>query len=261
MRKVISKDGTSIAYSKNGKGPALILVDGAMCYRGSGPMLSLSSFLEQHFTVYAYDRRGRGESGDTQPYTVLREVEDIDALINEAGGQAFVYGISSGAVLILKAAEKLGSKIQKLALYEVPFILEDSARIASESYTKQLNELLSAGRRGDAVELFMTSVGIPSEIVSGMRQAPMWKEFEAIAHTLAYDNAIMGDGDIPKNIMRSITVPTLVMSGEASPDFMNNVAEEIAKIVPGAKRKTLKGQTHDIKPEALAPVLIEFFLK
>lgn len=197
MKNVISKDGTRIAYNKIGAGPSLILVDGAMCYSSSGPMGPLASQLSRWFTVYTYDRRGRGESGDTQPYAIEREIEDIKAIIEKTGSSVFMYGISSGAVLALKTAVALGHNIQKLALYEPPFTFGDDARKESEAYTNSLNELLSADRRVDAVELFMKKVGVPSEAIAGMRQSPMWSTSEALAPTLAYDNAIMGDSSVP----------------------------------------------------------------
>ena len=193
MNKVISKDGTQIAYETKGSGPAVILVDGALCYRSFGPMPHLAELLAPRFTVYIYDRRGRGESGNSKPYAIEREVEDIEALIKAAGGSAFVYGISSGACLALEAAIKLGDKIRKLAMYEPPYNSEEAARQAWREYRKKLAELLAAGRRGDAAALFMGFVGTPADQIDGMRQAPMWPMFEAVAPTLAYDAAAMGE--------------------------------------------------------------------
>ena len=161
MRKVISKDGTPIAFDQSGQGPALILVAGATATRLAEA--SLAAVLAPHFTVFAYDRRGRGESGDTVPYAVEREVEDIDALINEAGGSAFVFGHSSGAVLALEAARLLPTKITRLALYEPPFIIDDSRPPAPRNYAAHLRELVSSGRRGEAVEYFMREVGAPAK--------------------------------------------------------------------------------------------------
>ncbi len=255
MATVTSKDGTTIAYDKSGQGPAVILVDGAMCHRTFGPMGGLAPLLAEHFTVYMYDRRGRGESGDTAPYAVEREIEDIEALINEAGGSAYMYGISSGAALAMAAANRLPS-IKKLALYEAPY---NFGRQQWAEYTKQLKETLSDGRRGDAIALFMTLVGMPAEAVAGMRQAPMWPGFEAVAPTLAYDAAALGDGSVPTARAAAINVPTLVMDGGASPAFMRETAQAIANAIPGAQYRTLEGQTHEVSAEALAPVLVEFF--
>lgn len=260
MKQVISKDGTAIAFDRSGKGPAIILVGGAFQHRAIDPRTAqLAALLAQHFTVFHYDRRGRGDSGDTQPYVVEREVEDLDTLIKEAGGSAFVFGMSSGAVLAIEAAAR-GLAITKLALYEPPFNAGDeNARQASENYTRQLTALLTEGRRGDAVALAMTTWGAPAEAVAGMRQTPIWSLFASVAPTLAYDNAIMGDGSVPAERLASITVPTLVMDGGASPAFMHNAAQVVVHALPNAKLRTLEDQTHDVAPEVLAPVLEKFF--
>jgi pimeloyl-ACP methyl ester carboxylesterase len=260
MNQVMSKDGTVIAFDRSGQGPALILVGGAFQYRAiDPPTAQLAALLAQQFTVFHYDRRGRGESGDTPPYAVEREIEDLAALIHEAGGQAAVFGMSSGGVLALDAAAG-GLAITKLAVYELPYNSGDEdARQAAERYTQQLTALLAEGRRGDAVALAMTTWGAPAEAIAGMRQTPIWPLFEAVAPTLAYDNAIMGDGSVPTERLASITVPTLVMDGGASPAFMHNAAQAAAHALPNAKGRTLEGQTHDVAPQVLAPVLVEFF--
>jgi len=259
MNKVVSKDGTEIAYEKNGRGPALILVDGALCYRSFGPMTELARLLTPHFTVYICDRRGRGESGDTKPYAVEREVDDIEALIDEAG--AFVYGISSGGCLALEAAAKLGGKIGKLAIYEPPYNSEDAARQIWKEYRRNLTDALAAGRRGDAVVLFMKLVDTPVEQIEGMRQAPVWPMFEAVAPTLANDAAAMGDDrSVPLERAANVRVPTLVMNGTALP-FMLDTATALATAIPRAQHLTLEGQTHDVDLKVLAPVLTEFFAK
>jgi pimeloyl-ACP methyl ester carboxylesterase len=219
----------------------------------------LAALLAQHFTVFHYDRRGRGASLDTQPYAVERKVEDLAALIKEAGGQAAVFGMSSGGVLALEAAKR-GLAITKLALYEPPFNSGDeTSRQASENYTRQLTALLAEGRRGDAVALAMITWGAEASAIAGMRQTPIWPLFEAVASTLAYDNAIMGDGAIPSERLASITVPTLVIDGGASPPFMQSAAQAAAHALPNARHRTMEGQTHDVAPEALAPVLVQFF--
>jgi pimeloyl-ACP methyl ester carboxylesterase len=260
MNQVISKDGTVIAFDRSGEGPALILVGGAFQYRAIDPRTTqLAALLAQQFTVFHYDRRGRGESSDTQPYAVEREVEDLDALLKEAGGSAYVFGMSSGGVLTLEAAKR-GLAITKLALYEPPFNSGDgAAHQAAKHYTRQLTALLSEGRRGDAVALAMTTFGAPAEAVTGMRQTPVWSLFESVAPTLAYDAAIMGDGSVPAERLASITVHTLVVAGGASPEFMDTAAQAVAHTMPNAKHSTLEGQTHDVAPQALAPMLVEFF--
>jgi len=259
MNKVISKDGTEIAYDKRGEGPAVILVDGALCYRSFGPMPGLAELLSPHFTVYNYDRRGRGDSGDTQPYSVAREVEDLEALIDEAGGEAFVFGTSSGGALALEAAIQLGSKIMKLAMYEPPYNSSEDVRGAWREYRQDLAKLLAAGRRGDAAALFMRSVGTPEDQIGGMRQAPIWSMFEAVAPTLAYDAAVLGeDRSVPSKRAAQVTSPTLVMNGTIIP-FMAGTAREIAESIPYAEHRTLEGQPHDVDLNVLAPILIEFF--
>lgn len=256
----ISNDGTHIAFTASGTGFPVILVDGAMCYRASGPMKPLASLLSEHFTVYTYDRRGRGESSDTQPYAIEREIEDLEALIEVAGGSVFVYGISSGAVLALRSAGALVGKIRKLALYEPPFTFGEDARHASESYTKQLLDFLEADRRGDAIELFMRTVGLPPQAIAGMRHTPMWPAWEALAPTLAYDNAILIDGLARLDESSKVQVPALVLDGGKSLAFMEEAADAVAKMIPSALRRTLEGQTHDVAPDVLAPVLSEFFI-
>src|SRR5437763_8677465 len=220
---VTSKDGTRIAYDTIGQGPPVILVAGAMCSRSfwSGP--ELAKLLARSFTVYNYDRRGRGESDDTMPYAVAREIEDIEALIDEAGGSAYLYGHSSGADLALEAALRLGKKVKKLAMYEAPYNDDAEAQRAWKEYLKHLTEALAANRRGDAVALFMKYVGTPADQIEAMRQAPAWPMFEALAPTLAYDHAaILGeDASVPTERAASVTVPALVMNGGASFPFMD----------------------------------------
>lgn len=212
MDRVRSKDGTAIAFEEQGGGPALILVDGAMGTRSAGSKPELARLLARHFTVYSYDRRGRGDSGDTKPYAVEREIEDIGALIDEAGGSAFLYGHSSGGCLALEATIELGAKVTKLALYEVPYNDDPLARKAWGEYIENLTEALTSGRRGDAAGLFMALVGMPVTQIEEMRRAPFWGGMEAVAPTLAYDHtAIMGkEGSIPVERASRVNVPTLV---------------------------------------------------
>ncbi|SNT66026.1 Pimeloyl-ACP methyl ester carboxylesterase [Asanoa hainanensis] len=251
MAFVTSEDGTNIAFERSGSGPPVILVDGAMCHRASGPMRGFAAVLSSHFTVYAYDRRGRGESGDTQPYSVSRELDDLRALVAAAGGSAFGFGISSGAALLLMAA---GRGFERIALYEPPYVAD-----RDPSYAPQLASLLAAGRDGDAIALFMTSIGMPAAQVAGMRTQPFWPMFEAVAPTLAYDNAIMGDHSVPRSLAAEVSVPTLVAAGGASPANLRAAAKEAASSVPGAVHRELPGETHDVSPSALAPLLVEFF--
>ena len=259
--KVISKDDTAIAFDQSGQGPVVILVGGALGDRSASE--PLAALVAEHFTVLNYDRRGRGESGDTLPYAVEREIEDIDALIKEGGGSAFVLGGSSGAVLALEASAR-GLAIKKLALYEPPFIIDESRPPLPKDYVTQLNEMIAAGQRGDAVAFFMTkAVGMPAEAIVPMRQTPFWPRLSAAAHTLAYDGTIMGKTmsghPLPRGKWDSVTIPTLVMDGGASPAWMRNAVQALVDVLPCAQRCTLEDQTHVVSPEALAPILIAFF--
>lgn len=266
MSTTTSKDGTSISFDRTGEGPAVILVDGATAFRAINPMSGeLSALLSPQYTVISYDRRGRGESGDTQPYAVQREIEDLEALINEVGGSASLFGISSGAVLALEAAAS-GLPVTKLALYEPPFVVDDGRPPLPDDYVAQLDAAVADGRRGDAVELFMTkAAGLPAEYLGGMREAPFWPVMEGIAHTIAYDGAIMGDtmsGDpAPLKKWASVAVPTLVADGGASEAYMHNAADALAAVLPNAQRVTLDGQTHQVAPDAVAPALRDFLAR
>ncbi len=259
-----SKDGTSIAFEQSGNGPVLILVAGALSDRSSGARLG--ALLAPDFTVINYDRRGRGDSSDTQPYAVQREVEDIEALLDNAGGSAFVFGSSSGAALALEAAARLPRKVKKAVLFEPPFIVDDSRPPVPERFWKHVAELVASGRRGDAVECFMVDgVGVPAEFVAQMKEAPMWPAMEKLAHTVAYDGAVMGDTQagkpLPNKRWESATMPVLVMDGGNSDAWLRNATAALTKVLPDAEHRTLEGQDHSAAftaPQVLAPVLVEF---
>jgi pimeloyl-ACP methyl ester carboxylesterase len=265
MNTVTSKDGTTIAFDRSGEGPAVILVGGAIQHRAiDSNTARLAELLAPKFTVYHYDRRGRGDSGDTAPYAIEREVEDIDALIQDAGGSAALFGMSSGAVLILEAADR-GLAITKLALYEPPFMIDDSRPPLPEDYRERLTRMLAEGRRGDAVELFMTeAVGVPADAVASMRGAPFWSGLESVAHTLPYDDAIMGDttsgAPLPAERWATVTIPTLVIDGGESPAWARNAVQAIVDVLPRGQRHTLEGQTHQVDSDVLAPVVEDFFI-
>ncbi|MGH7453770.1 MAG: alpha/beta fold hydrolase [bacterium] len=263
MKNIISKDGTKISYDKSGSGPLVVLVSGATAFRATEPsMAEAAKQLSENFTVINYDRRGRGESTDTLPYAVEREIEDIEALIDANGGTAYLHGISSGAVLALRAASKLGDKVTKIAVYEPPFSLEGGERQVPASYKQELEKALAEGRRGDAVELFMTTHGgMPAEMVKPMRKEPWWGGLEAIAHTLAYDAAVMGDNLVPVAMLKGVTIPALVMGGGASPAWLQDAAKAVAAALPHAEHRTLEDQTHDVDPDMLADALQSFFSK
>jgi pimeloyl-ACP methyl ester carboxylesterase len=260
MDTLSSRDGTAIAYDKRGEGPALILVDGALTVHSSGSG-ELAGLLAPHFTVYGFDRRGRGESGDTLPYAVDREIDDIEALIDRAGGPAFLYGHSSGGPLAMRAAIGLGGKVSKIALYEPPYNNDPGVQESWSQYLRQLTQTLAEGRRGDAVALFMRFLGTPAEQIDGMRRAPFWPGLEAVAPTLAYDHAaILGEPwSVPAELAARVSVPALVMAGDASLPFMPDAARVLSRAIPRAELRTLEGQTHEVNPGVLAPVLVEFF--
>jgi pimeloyl-ACP methyl ester carboxylesterase len=262
MSTVTSRDGTTIAYSRVGEGPSVVLVDGAMCHRTFGPAEPLAKLLAPHFTVYTYDRRGRGESTDVAPYAVEREVEDLAALIDAAGGTAYVYGISTGAALALEAANH-GLPIKKLALYEAPFLIDDSYPPQPEDFVSRLETMLAEGRRGEVIKTFMKRVGTPGFAILLMRLTPMWPKLKKVAHTLLYDFAVLGENTkgkpYPEGRWASATVPTLVMDGGKSPAYMRTSMRTLAQVLPEARYDTVAGQNHLLKAEAIAPVLVDYF--
>jgi pimeloyl-ACP methyl ester carboxylesterase len=265
MQKVTSKDGTTIAYDQLGSGPAVILVNGAFSYRLYPGAMELANLLSRHFTVINYDRRGRGDSGDTKPYVVQREIEDLDALIQAAGGSAYVWGMSSGAVLALKAA-KSGLNIKKLALYDPPFRVDNSAPLPPADFIPHVTQLINENRRGDAVRYFMTKgMGAPGFAMIFMRLMPgLWKRLTAVANTLPYDALIL-EGYMAGEPLRaeewnSITTPTLVMDGEKSAVQLKNAAKALADVLPNAQYRTLEGLSHtNVQMTVIAPVVEAFF--
>lgn len=275
MKTMISKDGTSIAYDQMGSGFPLILVTGALGVRGDSTKDPMVNLLCGDFTVINYDRRGRGDSGDTQPYSVEREIEDIEALIDAVGGEAYLYGMSSGAILTLEAAAKLPDKVKKLVMYEPPFIIDDSRPPLPADYVEQLNKATAEGRRGDAVEIFMTqALLIPAEFVQMMRNAPMaqsfpegvkppeWSDMEKVAHTLAYDGLIvqayLAGKPLPHQRWNAFSGPGLVVVGENSEPFFHDGAKALADDLPNVTVRVLEGQDHAVSPDALAPVIRAF---
>jgi pimeloyl-ACP methyl ester carboxylesterase len=262
MKSVRSKDGTQIAFDQYGRGPTLILVDGALCHRAFGPMPSIGKLLAPHFTVFHFDRRGRGASGDTPPYAVEREIEDIEAILQQAGGSAYLFGTSSGAALALEAASRLNG-IKKVALYEAPFFFDDVHPPRPDNYHETLTALAAANRRSDALKLFMKTVGTPSFAIAIMRLLPMWSKLKAAAHTLPYDITIVSDkrAGEPLSAERwsSVTMPALTAVGGKSPAWWQDAMKELSRVLPSAQHRVLPGQTHVVKAQVLAPVLMEFF--
>jgi pimeloyl-ACP methyl ester carboxylesterase len=260
--KVISKDGTPIVVDRLGAGPALILVDGAMCSRGFGPLPPLAKALASQFTVYHYDRRGRGDSGNGGAFDVQREIEDLDAVLQHAGGSAMVFGISSGAALAGEAVRQLRG-IKRLALYEAPYVIDNTHGPLPPNFISETKALVAAGDRSGAVKKFMRYVGTPAIAVFIMSWLPFWKKFTKIAHTLSNDLEIIAPHHqgkpFPDGKWSMVTVPVLVMAGGKSPAYMQNSMKAWADAFPNAVHKTLAGQTHMVKQDVLAPALNEFF--
>ena len=267
MSTVTSQDGTTIAFDKVGSDPAVILVNGAMAYRAFDPSLAhLAELLGQHFTVYNYDRRGRGASSDKEPFAKEREMEDLQALVEDAGGQAVVFGLSSGAVVSLDAAA-VTAGIAKVGVYEPALIVDDSRQPVPADYTEHLTTLAAQGKRDEAVEYFLTqAVGIPTEYVGGMKQdQATWSGMTGVAHTLAYDAAFVGTvmqgKPLPPDRWVKVTLPVLVADGGDSSAWIHHGADALANVLPHASRHTLEGQIHMVDPNVLAPVIIAFFQK
>lgn len=267
MHTLISKDGTTIAYDKTGQGPALILVAGAFSYRKFPGQVQLAKLLSGQFTVYNYDRRGRGDSSDTQPYAVEREYEDLQAMIDAAGGSAYVWGLSSGAVLALQAAAR-GASITKLALHEPPFIVDAADPKPPENFVHRVNELTRANERAETIKYFMTKgMGAPSFVVSMMRMMPgVWSNLLAVAHTLPYDAALldgfMAGKALPASLWSTVTMPTLVLEGIESPASLRHAAQALAVALPNARLQSKKGLGHTKKLQAklISKELASFFL-
>jgi pimeloyl-ACP methyl ester carboxylesterase len=253
VSRVTSRDGTSIAFERVGAGPALILVDAAGSYRDFRPLRAPVERLAADFTVYVYDRRGRGASSDTPPYTVEREVEDLAALIAEAGGSARVYAMSSGCLLALHAAAG-GLAIPRLALFEPP-IEADEAPAGETDFTTELAELVAAGRRREAVEFFHRGIGVPAEVMAQMTP-PVWAALEAVAPTLVYDCRLSDAMSL--RLIRSVTVPTLVIDSQGSTDELTGMAAAVVDALPNGTGRSLAGAWHGVPDETLAPVLTEF---
>jgi pimeloyl-ACP methyl ester carboxylesterase len=263
MRRVLSADGTTICFDAWGDGQPLIMVDGATGHRAISQIHpQVGELLGDEFRVYSYDRRGRGDSGDTAPYAVQREIEDLAALIADAGAPAFVCGFSSGAVLALDAAAA-GLPIARLALFEPPFVVDDSRPPVPADYVQRLDASIADGRPGDAVELFLTAaVCIPAEIVAGMRQSPFWSALEAIAHTIAYDGRIMGTtlsgGPVPPDRWAAISVPALIMYGRGTEPWLISASHALADLLPSASLRAVEGAQHNVAADVLAVALRQF---
>jgi pimeloyl-ACP methyl ester carboxylesterase len=258
-RFVISRDSTRITYETAGDGPTVVIVLGALNSRKNG--VKLAKLLANRFTAVTYDRRGRGDSGDSAAYSPEREVEDIAALIDAVRGPASLYGHSSGGALAIAAAVAMPGQVRRLVVYEAPYALDSEAREAAVEYYAALKEALSAGRNGDAVSLFVRAVGVTDNQIQAMKQMPMWKGLEKLAPTLVYDSEVLGEGHaLPAALLARVRTPTLVMHGGSGSPAMRDAARAISEAIPGAELRTIPRQTHGVSPKAVAPVLEEFFV-
>lgn len=258
MSTVISNDGTSIAYEKTGSGPAVVLVDGAFCGKSFGPMIKIVPVLSENFTVITYDRRARGDSGDTKPYSVQREIEDIDTLIKMTGGSAHLFGISSGAILCLKAAES-GLNIIKLALLEPPFVGNAEGRRPANA-EHQLRQMISEGKKGEACEFYLRKViGVPAIVPFILRFTSNWPKMKHNAASLPNDAAVCGDFNLPTALLGSIEIPVIVIDSSKSPQSLRKPVQAVAEALADGKQVTLKGTIHGVPPKILVPVLKNFF--
>jgi pimeloyl-ACP methyl ester carboxylesterase len=259
----VSRDGTRIAYEASGTGPTLVLVDGALCSRAFGPSAKLARHLEADFTVYRYDRRGRGESGDAQPYDAARELEDLEALIHQAGGSASLLGLSSGGTLALDAAAA-GLPVRRVIAYEPPYVEEQEKSAGSENagtvHEAHLRRLIASGDRGGAVTYFMKDmVGAPAIVTIMMRLLFwVWPKLVAVAHTLPYDAAVMTGFRVPRTRFATISRPVLVLNGSKTDARLKTAARVLAATIPGAQHDELAGQTHNVNPRVLAEAARSF---
>jgi pimeloyl-ACP methyl ester carboxylesterase len=256
-----SADGTRIAYETVGSGPPLVIVEGAFGTRVDAR--EYASALSGRLTAACYDRRGRGDSGDTQPYAPARELEDLRAVIDALGGSAFVYGHSGGGVLSLDAVAA-GLPITKLAVYEPPFTIDDSHPPYPDGWVETLRSMVEAGRRGDALaEFWRTGPLMPASEIEKLRQAPVWTQWESLAHTLIDDYEVLGDRIAGRPLAAawagSITIPVLVFEGGDSPAWLRNVVTSLEAILPNATKRTLPGQRHNPPADVIAPILESFY--
>lgn len=257
MRTTRSQDGTILAYDVHGSGPALIYITGASCFRSFFPVAADAKAFAKEFTVYSYDRRGRGDSGDTQPYAIEREIDDIAALIDAAGGRASLYGHSSGAALALEAGLRLGERVAKIVMYDAPYVHDEAERSRYAALGRQVRGLLQAGKNGRAMRTFLNGIGMPKLFVYLLPLMPGWKTMAALAPTLAYDIALTSDLPPIERAARLAT-PALVLVGEKSPAGLHAVARQLADAIPGAAFGQLAGQDHMASAKALLPALAGF---
>lgn len=257
MRTTQSRDGTTIAYDVYGNGPALEYITGASCFRSFMPIVKDAKAFAKEFTVYNYDRRGRGNSGDTLPWTVEREVEDIETMIDAAGGEVYLYGHSSGAVLALEAALRLDGKVRKVVMYDASYTHDETEKAQYALLSRAIHNLLATGKNAAAMRTFLKGIGMPNVFVSLLPLFPGWRTMKALAPTLAYDIALTSDMP-PVERAAAVTVPTLILVGQKSPVRLHDVANQLTQAIPNAQFAELAGQDHMVGAKALLPRLVGF---
>ncbi len=257
METTRSKDGTILAYDTFGDGPPLIYIAGATCFRSYAPIREDALAFASEFTVYNYDRRGRGDSGDTPPYALEREIEDIEAMIEAAGGTAYLYGHSSGAVLALEAALRLSGSVERVVVYDPSYVHDEAERRSYDELSREVHALLNAGTPAKALRTFLIGIGMPRLFAWLLPLFPGWKTMRALAPTLAYDIALTKDLP-PVERAATLTVPTQIVVGEKSPASIHRVADQLAQAIPGSRLERLAGQDHMVNAKALLPVLSRF---
>jgi pimeloyl-ACP methyl ester carboxylesterase len=257
MKTTQSKDGTTLAYDVYGSGPALIYITGASCYRSFKPIVQDAKVFATEFTIYSYDRRGRGDSGNTLPYSIEREIEDIEAMIDTAGGMAYLYGHSSGAVLALEAALRLGSKVQKVVMYDASYVHDENEKAEYKHLSQTIHKLLDDGKNAKAMSTFLKGIGMPKVFVFMLPLFPGWRTMKALSPTLAYDIALTQDMPPVERATR-VSVPTQIIVGEKSPASIHDVSRQLTKAIPNAKFAQLPGQDHMVNAKSLLPLLSDF---
>lgn len=260
MKTTHSEDGTILAYDMYGAGPPLIFITGATCFRSFEPVLYDVSVFAEQFTVYNFDRRGRGDSGDSQSYKKERELEDIEVMIDTAGGRANLYGHSSGAILALEAAMTFSNKVNRLALYDPAYAHDEANLKEFKNVSKELDKLLEVGKNDEALSYFLQGIGTPKEIIDGMfRQSPQWETMLALAPTIAYDTMLASNLP-PVSQATKLKTPTQIMAGENSPASIHEVANQLNGVIPNSTLNILEGQDHMPDPKMVLQILASFFL-
>jgi len=258
MKTTQSKDGTTLAYDVYGSGPALIYITGASCHRSFKPIVRDAKIFATEFTVYNYDRRGRGDSGNTLPYTIEREIEDIEAMIDTAGGKAYLYGHSSGAVIALEAALRLGNKVQKVTMYDAPYVRDEKEKAEYNQLSQKIHKLLDNEKNAEAMITFLKGIGMPKVFVLMLPLFPGWRTTKDLAPTLAYDITLTQDLPPVKRATR-ISIPTQIIVGEKSPASIYDVGRRLTKAIPNARFVQLAKQDHMVNGKKLLPILSSFF--